>query len=147
MTYRLRCYTLFDITPTGVTNRRKPAIIDNEVSWEEQRNTQCNYDTIIQVLSLRSQPENISHVEKKEITDQKFGFLYDDEKPQQYWTFEFTIPHKSVFDDGYNDLGLLYYDCEEVPMIKSKLTWEKLPAFLDTNPELCNIYFEVISDE
>jgi len=43
-------------------------------------------------------------------------------------------------------LGGLYSDCEGVPMIKVGTEWDKLPNFLDTSPELRNIYFEVIHE-
>jgi len=31
-------------------------------------------------------------------------------------------------------------------MVKTGREWNKLPDFLDTSPELKNIYFEVLSD-
>jgi len=146
---RLRCYTLFDITPTGVTLRRKPSLIDNENDWERQRRTQCNYDTLIQVISLRSLPEDISTVKKTDtlFKDSKFGFLFEDEENQQCWTFDFTVAQKSVFNDGYTELGALYYDCSGVPMLKTDSAWDKLPLFLDITPELRNIYFEILKED
>jgi hypothetical protein len=32
-------------------------------------------------------------------------------------------------------------------MIKVGTEWDKLPSFLDTSPELRNIYFEVINEK
>ena len=52
-----------------------------------------------------------------------------------------------VFDNGIDELGLLFEDCDGVPMIKQGTEWEKLSTFLDTSPELKNIYFEVLSNE
>ena len=54
MSYRIRCYTLFDITRTGVLNRKSPAMYNPEElkSWEYKRNTQANYDTILQIINL-----------------------------------------------------------------------------------------------
>ena len=141
---------MFDITQSGVTNRRRPTIVSDEKAWEEQRNTQCNFDTIIQLLLLRSQPEDISNVSKDivNLKDNKFfGFLFEDDTEINYWNFEFSIPHKSVFSDGHTDLGALYSDCEGVPMIKTLYSYSELPLFLDSTPELRNIYFEVISNE
>lgn len=152
MSYRIRCYTLFDITKTGIINRKPPANGTNEqvATWEKNRNTQCNYDTILQVISLRSQPENITEPVQEIVLFNDcdmFGFLYDNEEAQLLWAFEFDILHKSVFDDGLNKLGYLYSDCDSVPMIKVGTEWEKLPGFLDTSPELRNIYFEVINEK
>lgn len=152
MSYRIKCHTLFDITNTGVANRKIPSTlsIDEIDDWKKRRNTQSNYDTLLQVLGLRSQPEDISRVIKSTVdfTDtDKFGFLFESETPQSYWSFEFSIFHTSVFDDGINELGALYSDCDNVPMIKVGTEWDKLPEFLDISPELRNIYFEVLSNE
>jgi len=78
----------------------------------------------------------------------KFGFLFEDDlEPHPCWTFDFTVNFHSVFDDGINDFGYLYSDCEGVPMIQIGTEWNKLPTFLDGSPELRNIYFEEIPDE
>jgi hypothetical protein len=154
MSFKLKCYTLFDITKTGNIHRKPPinGTIDQTKRWEKTRNTQTNFDTIIQVISLRSQPEDITDpVQEIILFDgslDMFGFLFDNEDTaQSLWSFEFTIPHNKVFDDGVNELGYLYNDCDGVPMIKVGSEWEKLPNFLNTTPELKNIYFEVINDE
>jgi hypothetical protein len=154
MSFKLRCYTLFDITRTGNIHRRPPinGTPEQTKRWEKTRNTQTNFDTILQVISLRSQPENITDpVQEIVVFDNSldiFGFLFDNEDTaQSYWSFEFTIPHDKVYDDGINELGNLFNDCEGVPMIKVGTEWDKLPNFLDTTPELKNIHFEVINDE
>jgi hypothetical protein len=77
----------------------------------------------------------------------KFGFLFEGEEDQTMFSFTFSINHKNVFDDGISNLGALYSDCDGVPMIKIGTEWDKLPNFLDTSPELSNIYFEVLEDE
>lgn len=152
MSYRIKCYTLFDITNTGIPNRKLPSTLtpDEVVDWKKRRNTQSNYDTLLQVLGLRSQPEDISTVRMSNINFiefDNFGFLFESEAPQPCWSFEFSIFHPSVFDDGVNELGALYSDCDTVPMTKVGTEWDKLPDFLDTSAELRNIYFEVISNE
>ena len=157
MSYKIRCYTLFDVTKTGIINRRPPINGSPEqlIKWERTRNTQCNLDTIIQIISLRSQPENITEPEQEiivfpDIEDGKdmFGFLFDQEdRAHSCWSFDFTINHASVFDNGVNPLGYLYDDCDSVPMLKVGTECDKLPSFLDTSPELRNIYFEEIYDE
>ena len=152
MSYTITCYTLFDITPTGVINRKKPAMDENLEEWLLKRNTQCNFDTILQAISLRSQPEVSRLPEQIDITFEKFtkfGFLFEQQDNEFYkcWFFNFDIQHPSVFDDGILELGALYSDCDQIPMIKCKTEWDKLPAFLDTTDELRNIYFEVIKNE
>jgi hypothetical protein len=143
---------LFDITKTGVLNRKAPSTYSSEEikRWEFRRNTQANYDTLIQVISLRSQPEDSSIPRQKKINFKEFehfGFLFDDEEDQNCWVFEFDILHPKVFSNGIDELGALDSDANGVPIIKTDTVWDKLPQFLDTSPELRNIYFEILTDE
>ena len=152
MIQKIRCYTLFNITKTGITNRRNSTKLDpdKDKEWEKLRNTQCNFDTLIQVISLRSQPEDITDPIQEIIVFDDcdfFGFMYDKQECQPAWTFEFVVNYHGVYNDGINQLGNLYSDCDSVPMIKTEGDWDKLPVFLDTSPELRNIYFEVIPNE
>ena len=143
--YRIRCHTLFDITQTGVLNRSKPTE-ENIEGWVKRRNTQCNFDTVLQVISLRSQPEVVRLPVSIEITEseyQLFGFLYNTENVS-CWKFEFEVQHSSVFENGIVPLGALYKDCEGVPMIICDNMHSMCPKFLDTSPELRNIHFEVL---
>lgn len=151
MSCRITCYTLFDITQTGVPNRSRPG--DDEVltEWKYKRSTQSNFDTILQAISLRSQPEVTAAPERIEIRFdefENFGFLFNQSEDETYscWRFEFSIQHLSVFDDGINELGSLYNDCDGVPMILCKTEWNKLSAFLDSSPELRNIHFTLHND-
>lgn len=146
--YRLRCYTLFDITQTGIMNRSKPNEEDVQ-AWIHKRNTQCNFDTVLQVISLRSQPEVVKLPVKQLMTEEdldKFGFLFsiNQETPYYCWAFEFEVQHPSVFENGITTLGALYKDCEGVPMIASDGQIEGLSSFLDITDEFKNIHFEVI---
>ena len=122
MSFTVTCYVLFDITPTGIMNRNRPTEESDLNVWITKRNTQCNFDTVIQAISLRSQPEQITNPKKiqirfDEFTD--FGFLFEQTENEVYdcWTFKFDIHHPSVFDDGINELGALYSDCDNVPQI------------------------------
>lgn len=147
--YLITCYTLFDITQTGVLNRhRAPDQADN-TEWFYKRNTQCNFDTILQAINLRSQPE-VSRIPKKnkiKFNDfTNFGYLFEDENEIPCWSFDFTVSHGSVFNDGISELGALYSDCHNVPMIRCGTEWDKLVNKIDTSDELRNIYFEIINN-
>ena len=147
MSYKITCYTLFDITQTGVINRSRPSDDENFDNWKYKRNVQCNFDTVLQAISLRSQPEVTRVPEKKNIKFHEFknfGFLFEqDDEEHNCWSFDFEVQHPSVFADGMTELGALYTDCHGVPMIKVGTEWDKLPEFLDSTDELRNIYFEV----
>jgi hypothetical protein len=143
MNHRLACYTLFDITQTGVLNRARPAVdVTNVNDWVQQRNTQCNFDTIIQIISLRGQPEVVTSPKKIKVdSEHKFGNLYKDLDNYNCWTFDFEIHHSSVFENGIEELGALYKDCQGVPMILCNTEYPKLANFLDTTNSMKNIYF------
>jgi hypothetical protein len=148
----ITCFTLFDITVTNVPNRQRPDIDKDPQEWYYKRNTQSNFDTIQQVISLRSQPEIIRKPSKIEIrfdTFTNFGFLFEQREDETYpcWSFDFTVQHPSVFYDGIHDLGSLYRDCERVPMIKCHTMWDKLDTTLDSSDELRNIFFKTLNHD
>lgn len=142
---RIACYTLFDITRTGIINRGRPGddIIDiNE--WYQQRNTQCNFDTILQIISLRAQPEVEldPKLVKMRLDDASlFGSIFKDNKYHNVWTFDFRVQHSSVFIEGDNELGYLYKDCENVPMILTKNITVTTSNKLECTSLKRNIYF------
>ena len=147
MPVNMHCMTLFDITQTNVPNRSRPPDDSDPIVWEKQRKTQCNFDTLLQAISLRSQPENITVPTKSKLSkDHPFGSHYST-KNAHVWTFNFTVNHASVFDDGESALGFLYKDCQGIPMI---LCGDELPTlnnFLDTTIELKNIHFVKYENE
>jgi len=149
---KLRCFSLFDITKTNVTSKKSllGASPEEAREWQNRRNTQCNLDTIIQVISLRAQPENITEPIQDYLDNEKtenFGFLYNADEQQIFWYFDFSVNYSSVFSDGEDELGALYNDCEDVPMIKTSSSPNNIPMSLDTTPELRNIYFRVLSHD
>lgn len=144
MSQRIKCCTLFDITQTGVLNRARSQSAVND-DWLHRRNTQCNFDTVLQVISLRSQPEIIKVPHRIAAETDMFGRMYnlcDVECPA--WCFEFEVQHSSVFENGIQPLGLLYNDCHEVPMLHVSSHLSTLSPLLDTSLEFKNIHFEVL---
>lgn len=147
MTQKIACYTLFNIEQTNISNRARH---DNTVpNWVKKRNTQSNFDTLIQIISLRTQPENITKPIMVDITEdlkKKLGskLIIDECK---LWYFTFDINYSSVYNDGKNELGHLYYDCNGVPMIEVDRCFSPANNFLDTTEEFRNVFFEVISYE
>lgn len=144
MSHRIACYTLFDITNTGILNRARPGTdVTDTNDWYRKRNTQCNFDTILQIVSLRAQPDVVNtpkFLESVLIDSYNFGEKYKN-TTCNIWTFDFEVHHSSVFEDGKMDLGALYKDCEFVPMIITETCSVK-----NDNALLCddlnrNIYF------
>lgn len=144
MSHRIACFTLFDITKTGILNRARPGDdIEDVNAWYRKRNTQSNFDTIVQVISLRAQPDIVTDPKKlyTKFDHLKFGYTYKESNEVPYWSFDFEVQHPSVFEDGLEDLGHLYRDSHSVPMIGSDTTYYKIGNILDTAKETRNIYF------
>lgn len=139
MTDRLKCTTLFDITATGTRGNYRQAQIPAQDSngaeittldaWHRSRNQQRNWETINQLISLRTLPENITN------PTHNTGV--------KTWSFEFEIPTVAAFDNG-RLLGALLDDCNNVPMILGLDEGENLdPVLVPEGPD-CNIWFEVL---
>jgi hypothetical protein len=108
---KIQCQTLFDITATGTTGHIKPSrmpywdlagtkIIDIE-SWNRSRNQQRNWETVTQLISLRTQVDNLQ--EPRRINDR--------------WCFEFEVENENLFTNGADRLAVLKADCQGVPML------------------------------
>ena len=150
---RIKCYTLYDITQTNVNFRKKNTEI---VPADEmkKRSQQSNFETILQIINMRSQPEEISESELTviNIDDLKnfnFGYLYEKSYNKtiskiNVWSFTFSVDHADVFNNGINDLGSLSDDCNQVPMILKLEETFKLSNQMNISDEQRNIYFEIL---
>lgn len=138
MTVRIKCTTLFDITATGVKNRfhksRLPfndttgKIIRSDLDWQRSRNQQSNWETVNQVISLRTLPEDIS-----------IPRLADNR-----WTFEFTVVDPDTINRDNDPVAALKDDCTGVPMVLGLLEAGELGSLLQPG---VNIWFESITAE
>jgi hypothetical protein len=135
---RFICRTFFDITATGVTGHAKSAripfrdrtgqMITDYNAWNRARNQQRNWETITQIISMRTQ-------------------MFDLTDPQQenyVWTFEFETETGGVFGDNTDPTLLLRTDSEGVPMIVDLSNRENMTSVLVTAGVDQNIWFELI---
>ncbi len=137
MSIRIRCSTTVDITATGVKNRfyksRMPfyddlkRLIDTESAWQESRAQQSNWETVNQLISLRTLTENIDN-------PCKTGDL---------WQFEFDAVDPAAVTDGFDPVGLLKQDCDGVPVAQ---TPDNLHTNMLKTTGEANVWFEVIAD-
>lgn len=126
------CYTLIDITNTGVIRDSVDAHL------HKLRNQQRNWETLLQVLSLRAQPiilDNPVCLESKELQDYSFGKEYLN---GNVWTCKFTCEHVGAYD-----VSLLEKDVNHVPVVSglNETITLHTPVFLSDGP-LKNIYFK-----
>lgn len=130
---KIRCQTSFDITATGVTGHYKPSKVPfydragnhvvDEISWIQSRNQQRNWETLTQLISLRTQINELSQPVQQD----------------QFWSFEFDIENSSLFAKDSDPLGVLKDDCTDVPVI-GVTDNSVLPVIVPGK----NIWFEVV---
>lgn len=143
MSYLIRCYTLFDITATGARQRSCPVDIEPR-DWNQKRNQQCNFDTVVQSISIRSLPEILSNPRLGLDKPAYFGTQY---RRPRYWQFDFSVSDVTVWQQNHNSLYYLYQDCEGIPMIICGTEVKNLPGILLIGEQNRNIYFEVLGNE
>jgi hypothetical protein len=110
---RITVATQFDCTATGVTGHFRQAqlpmtdragqSVTNEQEWNRSRNQQRNFETLLQLIGLYTQP--------LDLTDP----WYD--SATQQWSFDFSIEFDGVFATENDTLGLLKKQANGVPMI------------------------------
>jgi hypothetical protein len=138
---RIQCWTTFDITVTGVRNNfnvNRPPFrdqqgrwIDTAELWHHARNQQRNWDTVNQLLSLRTLPTNTTDSQRAD-------------RDVRVWQFEFTVDHVDAFSDGDRVFGALERDCRDVPMITGL---EETPGQIALLEPGANIGFRLIPDK
>jgi hypothetical protein len=138
---KIQCRTLFDCTRTGVTGAfraseipyqdRAGQPIDNQQNWHRSRNQQRNYETLLQIFGLRTQPQEITQ-----------PALIDG-----MWQFSFVSESEGVFDMHNNPdpLAGLLMDCDGVPMVTGLGEQSSIAAVLITQGDQQNIWFTSIN--
>jgi hypothetical protein len=126
--------TQFDCTATGVTGHfrantlpfqdREGQQIHDQTAWNRSRNQQRNWETILQIIGLYTQAQDITPTEHS----------------QGQWSFEFSTDFDDVFNDHGDPLGLLKSACQGVPMFDD-LDHQPRTAMLEPDK---NIHFAIV---
>ena len=139
---KILCRTLFDCTYTGVTGTfranqlpfddRSGKTIEDQAAWEYARNQQRNWETIMQMISLRAQP-TVEQFPKHE---------------HDTWYFVFAVEVKAVYsatgqDDNYDTL---LNECHGIPMIIGLDETQPLQSRLIGHGQAQNIWFESVNN-
>lgn len=138
---KILCKTLFDCSPTGVTghyrvssipfNDRVGQAVNNQADWNFSRNQQRNWETINQLISLRTQPIDI---EPAQCHDGVWKFVFEVEQPLVY----------SVSGQE-GDFDALINECAGVPMITGLKETDTISTVLTTTGPDQNIWFTPIN--
>lgn len=128
-------YSLVDITNTDV------------VSYDSMsRNQQRNWETVIQVLGLRTQlmllrPPTVTDID---LSTMNFGSAYTG--THRVWEFKFGIEFEAVFASKDRPYGTLENDFVNVPIITglTETVTIQTPTFIVTGDQT-NIFFKSFS--
>jgi len=139
---KIACRTIFDCQATGVTGHFRPSQIPfqdragqdirNQTEWNRSRNQQRNWETLLQIISLRTQPT----VTQTPVLD------------QGHWCFEFETATEGIYSStgDITDLSALYQDCHNVPMIVNLDEPTELSPFLCVSGSEQNIWFRLVNN-
>lgn len=139
---KILCRTLFDCSYTGITGHFRVAEvpftdragqrITDQLEWNRSRNQQRNWESLIQIFSLRTQPQDMT------IPVRRDGV----------WEFEFKSESEGVFEifDNPDPLAGLKQDCEGVPMMINLNESPDLAPTICISGEGQNIWFETINN-
>jgi len=129
--------SLVDITATGVIRGN-----DNELKRDQQR----NWETVIQCIGLRTQPQLIERpvMIESELDWFEFGDFYSG--VHRVWHWLWTIEADGVYDLAGKPLGGLLKDFEQVPIVTGLEETARfmLPIFYPYGT-IKNIYFRQIN--
>ena len=137
--YRHRGYTLIDITKTDVT-KFTPEL-------ERMRNKQRNWETVVQILGLRTQIMSINQLktETKDLSQHVFGSDYQDK--QRVWTFEFDVEFENLYLNDQDSYAILKKDFAQTPVLLGLDETAKPPMPLFYTDGACkNIYIISVSN-
>jgi hypothetical protein len=136
---RFFCKTLFDITATGVTGHYKSSRVPfkdlagteiiNETTWNRSRNQQRNWETLTQLIGLRTQIAKLARPEQID----------------KMWSFEFEVDAPYVFGPEENPTEMLISDCNGVPMLVNLENKSNLDPYLIIDGVIQNIWFSKLS--
>lgn len=102
--------------------------VSNQTDWLRSRNQQRNYETLLQLFGLRTQPQNIT----------------DPVVVNDKWEFTFESENDNVFLSGTDPLGCLKQDAETVPMVADISIASSASLLIPQGPNQ-NIWFDLVN--
>jgi hypothetical protein len=102
-----------------------------------------NYNSLVQVLQLRANVDNVDEGMKgnQDLIEYDFGTNFGGN--QNVWTMSFTTEQQNLFANRNGEFGGLIDDIHNVPVITKLMESVKIdPKVFDSiNPDTKNIYF------
>ena len=102
-----------------------------------------NYNSLVQVLQLRANVDNVDEGMKGNQDLMQYDFGTNFGGNQNVWTMSFTTEQQNLFANRNGEFGGLIDDIHNVPVITKLMESVKIdPKVFDSiNPDTKNIYF------
>lgn len=137
---RIDVSTKFDCTVTGTVGHYKTS--SNQINrlgkklltledWTTSRNQQRNWETFLQLISLRTQPF--------EIVEPKFK--------DGLWFWSYQVEFEKLYFHNGDELARLKEDFDQIPMLTGLNEQGELTGILHSNGLNQNIWFECFSNK
>lgn len=139
---KIQCRTLFDCSYTGTTGHFRVAEvpfvdrigqrITDQMEWNKSRNQQRNWETLLQIIGLRTQPQDLT------IPVHSNGV----------WEFEFKSESEGVFEIYGNPdpLAGLKQDFDGVPMMLNLSEQPEIASTICVDGPGQNIWFSTVNN-
>lgn len=150
---KIKCHCLFDITPTGITGHqrqtsypfttKKGHVITDQNQMAMARNQQRNWDTLLQLIGLRTQ---IFEISTPEII--KNGDIFSSAPTDaRVWCFDFEIEPQSQWSVDNDEFWVLKHDSEHTPMILGLTETALLEPWIVALGDSINIIYHAQSNK
>ncbi len=150
-TLKVDCLCLFDITATGINGHQRNiefpyisksgAEIKTETELFRARNQQRNFDTLQQLISLRTQVDITAKpevVDNQDIPEFKWAG-----KAAKIWKFTFEVEAQSQWAADGDELWLLKNDSHKTPMLLGLEETTMLDPWISTQGDKTNTVYHV----
>lgn len=137
--HKIQATCAFDITPTGAysyrpielpgTTKNGQTVVDKK-QWYHIVNQQRNWDTVQQLLDLRTQVESITEPKKTE----------------NLWQFEFCVDLQKIHSNPGQALEIMTEDFHSVPIILDLDETGDLLPYITTTGDNPNLQLKILQE-
>lgn len=150
---KIECFTLFDITATGVSSARSPGafpwttkngiVLRDAKDLVTARNQQRNWDTLLQLIGMRTQSFEIQPPTLLEPTDRVDLPHWTGHQRTWHFTFGVENAEQWLLDNDY--YHWLKNDSDCVPMIVGLSETPNIDPFIIVDGPGTNLWFKDIA--
>lgn len=138
MPQQFEAFTLVDITDSGVTNSRD----ENVLGYNQNQ----NLNTLLQLISMRSQPIDFEVTKLEDQPMSRFRFGSSFKNRHTVWKLTFFSEHDKVYEQNEDPIYFLWADCDGAAFTRNltETAGFDTSTFETLAPRRVNLYFNLI---